>query len=298
MNLNWSNVAGGQQQRKQTEFTGDDFPALGQPTRSNPTREDILMSNLLGDGANIGSSIMTPGNMNLNGPSKPPGVGFISSSPVLQKNDKDRFGLLGLVDVVRMTNQDLSMLSLGCDLTLLGLDINSTDNIYSNFMSPFADNPFTGSEPSFALSPCYSLTKPVPPSLSKISKLTEETLFYIFYSMPRDILQEAAAQELYRRGWRFHKEFKLWLTKENLETEPIVKGPDFERGVYVFFDPSSWTRVTKEWILYFDQLEERNRDLNSASAWLHSQGSIFTDSSVQQITEKVKKMGIKGTKKK
>jgi hypothetical protein len=303
MNLQWSNIAsGGQSFRKQTtELSGDDFPALGAPKNSTQTREEILMSNLLGDSANIGSSIMTPGNMNLSGPSKPPGVGFMSPnqlrSPILQKKEdtKERFGLLGLVDVVRMSNQDISMLALGCDLTSLGLDINSTDNIYSNFMSPFADNPTAGAEPSFSLSPAYILSKPVPSSLSRMSKLTEETLFYIFYSMPRDILQEAAAQELYLRGWRFHKEFKLWLTKDDVDGGQIIKGPDFERGMYVFFDPSSWTRVKKEWILYFDQLEERNRDLNSMSGWLQSQDSIFKDSSVQQVTEKVKKMGIKGS---
>jgi CCR4-NOT transcription complex subunit 2 len=312
MNPQWSNIAGGQYRKQTTEFTGDDFPALGAPSASssNPTREEILMSNLLGNAtqsANIGASIMTPGNLEFGGPSKPPGVGFVGGpqfkrhepkSPALKsdkgEDTKEKFGLLGLVDVVRMTNQDVTMLALGCDLTSLGLDLNSTDNIYSNFMSPFADNPTTGAEPSFSISTSYAFSKPVPECLSKISKLTDETLFYIFYSMPRDILQEAAAQELYVRRWRFHKEFKLWLTKEDLNSEPIMKGPDFERGIYVFFDPSSWTKVKKEWILYFDQLEERNCDPNSAMSWINSQGSIFasTESEIQGVAQKVQKLGI------
>jgi hypothetical protein len=31
----------------------------------------------------------------------------------------------------------------------------------------------------------------------------------------------------------------------------------FERGFYIFFDPLAWCRVKKEWVLYYDQLEER-----------------------------------------
>lgn len=248
------------------------------------------MSNLLGN-QTLGTSIMSP---NMNTQKKPP---FQFNKP--QKEDtKEKYGLIGLVDVVRMTNQDVTMLALGCDVTTLGIDLNSTDNIYSNFMSPFADNPTTGSEPSFSLSSAYSLSKQVPSCLSKIHQLTDETLFYIFYSMPRDILQEAAAQELYCRNWRFHKEFKLWLTKEDVNSEPIMKGPDFERGMYVFFDPSSWTKVKKEWILYFDQLEERNRDLDSTSSWLNK-GAIFsTENELKSLTQRVKKMGIKNVNKK
>lgn len=37
-----------------------------------------------------------------------------------------------------------------------------------------------------------------------------ETLLYIFYSLPHDILQAYAAQELYRKGWRYQKDLRLW----------------------------------------------------------------------------------------
>jgi hypothetical protein len=39
----------------------------------------------------------------------------------------DRFGLMGLLGVIRMTDQDLNTLALGCDLTILGLNLNSTE---------------------------------------------------------------------------------------------------------------------------------------------------------------------------
>lgn len=39
----------------------------------------------------------------------------------------DRFGLLGLLNVIRMTNPDLNTLALGIDLTTLGLNLNSPE---------------------------------------------------------------------------------------------------------------------------------------------------------------------------
>ncbi|KAH6566168.1 hypothetical protein BASA62_006857 [Batrachochytrium salamandrivorans] len=94
--------------------------------------------------------------------------------------------------------------------------------------------------------------------------------------MPRDVLQEATAQELYDRSWRFHKELKLWLCKDTqasagsaISNEPFVKGTGFERGVYIFFDPLTWSRVKKEWVLYYDQLEGRIPATSKATGDTH-----------------------------
>jgi CCR4-NOT transcription complex subunit 2 len=274
--LSFSNIASGSNLRKNLLPTGDDFPALGVHTsRQGPTREEILMSNLLG-------------------PKQPFTIAPQKGNAQKAEKQEDKFGLLGLKEVIRMSNPDLSMLSLGVDLTSLGLDLNSNDNVYSNFMTPFTDTPSQGADPTFPNTASYKMSKQLPDSLSKFSSFDEETLLYIFYSMPRDRLQEAAAQELYMKRWRFHKEFKLWLTKENFDTEPLVKGVDFERDIYVFFDPSTWTRVKKEWILYFDQIEERSGDLGEqGSSWI-STGSIFDlpRPSVKQMAKDVGKMRV------
>ncbi|CAB4416543.1 unnamed protein product [Rhizophagus irregularis] len=82
--------------------------------------------------------------------------------------------------------------------------------------------------------------------------------------MPRDILQEAAAQELYNRNWRYHKEHQFWLTKE-FGTDPVAKTQSYERGNYIYFDPESWEKVKKEFVLVYDALEERPM-LNSMSS--------------------------------
>jgi CCR4-NOT transcription complex subunit 2 len=66
----------------------------------------------------------------------------------------DRFGLLGLLSVIRMSDLDLTTLALGTDLTTLGLNLNSRENLYKTFASPWADGPVRG-EPEFTLPACY-----------------------------------------------------------------------------------------------------------------------------------------------
>lgn len=55
---------------------------------------------------------------------------------------------------------------------------------------------------------CY---RHAPPRLQAgyFTKFAQETLFYIFYSMPGDEAQLFAADELQHRGWAYHKEFKV-----------------------------------------------------------------------------------------
>ncbi len=67
----------------------------------------------------------------------------------------DRFGLLGLLSVIRMTDPDLTTLALGTDLTTLGLHLNSSDNVYKTFAHPWADHPLRP-EPDFSVSSAAS----------------------------------------------------------------------------------------------------------------------------------------------
>ncbi|RIA83299.1 hypothetical protein C1645_699585 [Glomus cerebriforme] len=197
-----------------------------------------------------------------------------SSSSSSSVASADEFGLLGLLSVIRMTDPDLSMLALGSDLTTLGLNLNSPDALYATFTSPWADNNQVAGliEPEYHLPSCYNV-QPPPPAQSKIGSFSDETLFYIFYSMPRDILQEAAAQELYNRNWRYHKDYRFWLTKE-FGTEPIAKTQSFERGNYIYFDPDSWEKVKKELVLVYDALEERQeRPMLNSMSNISSMGS-------------------------
>ena len=52
---------------------------------------------------------------------------FYIFSEEFEKSFADRFGLLGLLSVIRMTDPDLNTLALGTDLTTLGLNLNSPE---------------------------------------------------------------------------------------------------------------------------------------------------------------------------
>ena len=65
--------------------------------------------------------------------------------------------------------------------------------------------------------------------------------------MPRDVLQAYAAQELYRRGWRFHQELRLWLIYDPEMSNDLSKKltTETDKGVeynYVYFDVQVWEK--------------------------------------------------------
>lgn len=157
-----------------------------------------------------------------------------NASEGIPNRPETKYGLLGLLDVIRLTDRDLNILALGSDLTTYGLNLNSSDCLYASFASPFSDHSVS-SEPLFATPSCYQMP---PPSLKAehLSKFLVETLFYMFYALPRDVLQVTAAQELHRRDWRYHAEMKLWLKprtpQEQMQSHPSVQ--------YVYFDPNVW----------------------------------------------------------
>ena len=113
-------------------------------------------------------------------------------------------------------------------------------------------------QPDFHLPECYTVDN-VHRVREKIPGFSDETLFWIFYTQPRDIMQELAATELYvsivarmgtytdtnrtNRNWRYHKELMMWLTKDQAYGEPIPISPEAEKGSYVFFNHQTWQRA-------------------------------------------------------
>eukprot|EP00948_MAST-09A_sp_MAST-9A-sp1_P001233 g1233.t1 len=147
----------------------------------------------------------------------------------------DQYGMLGLVNMLQdRTNVAKKLISLGTDLNQLGLDLNSPDPVFNSIgFSPLSVHASSGSKshgnykkksssllkqqneeyPITSEYPtCYYMT---PPSLktSHLSKFKLEVLFWIFYSMPNDILQVYASKELYNRGWKYHTKNGLWFEK-------------------------------------------------------------------------------------
>ncbi|CAB9509986.1 Probable NOT transcription complex subunit VIP2 [Seminavis robusta] len=196
--------------------------------------------------ANRGSSTLSvqsrsaPSTTNNNAPgsvgSAPnPSLGPSSAAGTALSGD---YGLLGLLGVIRMTDADRNSLALGSDLTLLGLSLGSSDQIYQTFSSPWTES-VSSKEPHYQLPVCYYMQ---PPALKTghLSKFQLETLFYIFYALPKDVLQAYAAQELYTREWRYHADNKLWFKRAG-SADGI---PNATSGVpqYLYFDINTWER--------------------------------------------------------
>ncbi|KAL4778340.1 hypothetical protein BJX76DRAFT_343485 [Aspergillus varians] len=178
----------------------------------------------------------------------------------------DKFGLAGLLRMIHSDSADIASLAVGQDLMTLGLDLNQPEPLHSTFVSPFvASVPGVPIEQDFALPGCYSVAN-VQPLQSRIPSFSDETLFYIFYSMPRDVMQEVAAEELMGRKWRYHKIERCWLTRDEAYPGPVdVERGISERGVYLLWDPATWKKVRREFILRYEDLDNRmdpNRSLS------------------------------------
>lgn len=108
--------------------SSNQVPSMSQPRSSTPSST-----------ATTGS--VTPAPSAAQGPS-----GSVAGSALAGD-----FGLLGLLSVIRMTDADRNALALGTDLTMLGINLNTGEKLYTNFASPFSDSPAT-QEPHYQVS--------------------------------------------------------------------------------------------------------------------------------------------------
>jgi len=208
-------------QESHFQMASEDFPALATKAEGRPAQKEPSQDGSGGFSAAVGSQQSNSGG-------KPPMQLGEGVSP---------YGLLGLLNVIQMTSADLNTLALGTDLTTLGLNLNSTEPLYHTFASPWADAPCRR-EPDFTLPHCYYMQ---PPTLKAghIQKFQLETLFYIFYMLPKDTLQAVAAAELHARDWKFHSELSMWFCKQ-----PDGKGGFGRASTFVYFDVKVWERRT------------------------------------------------------
>ncbi|XP_028814070.1 CCR4-NOT transcription complex subunit 2 [Denticeps clupeoides] len=172
----------------------------------------------------------------------------------------DQFGMIGLLTFIRAAETDPGMvhLALGSDLTTLGLNLNSPENLYPKFASPWASVPCRPQDIDFHVPSEYLTNIHIRDKLAaiKLARYGEDLLFYLYYMNGGDLLQLLAAVELFNRDWRYHKEERVWITRAP-GMEPTLKTNAYERGTYYFFDCLNWRKVAKEFHLEYDKLEER-----------------------------------------
>ena len=179
-----------------------------------------------------------------------------ATNPAAELPEIQKFGLAGISLLVKMEQNDQTSSAMGQDLGLMDLDLLEKAEILKNLASPWQETSRSEVEPYFSFDESI-LQKNMPPPEpcdTKILSFMDETLFYIFYTKPRDTLQEYAARELVARNWRYHRDIQVWLTKDS-NVEPVLISPDVERGVYIFFDPHNWEKIRKEFVLHYSSVQ-------------------------------------------
>jgi CCR4-NOT transcription complex subunit 2 len=178
-------------------------------------------------------------------------------------------GLDGLMNTLRDSNRWEHLLAVGLDLEGFELPLSQPDPLILSYKSPFskrdAADPSTTTllDGSTLIPPCYVIPN-IPPATSKVTCFSEDSLFYIFYSMPRDRLQELVARELtLNRGWRFWTTEKLWVTNDASGKVVVLKGD--RMGFDTMWDVNTWGRVKTEISVPKTELEDRFTPTNTIS---------------------------------
>uniref|UniRef100_A0AC34FRT6 NOT2/NOT3/NOT5 C-terminal domain-containing protein n=1 Tax=Panagrolaimus sp. ES5 TaxID=591445 RepID=A0AC34FRT6_9BILA len=173
----------------------------------------------------------------------------------------DQYGMAGVLTFLKALdkNNGLVQLALGHDLTNLGLNLGSPDrNLYQSFGGPFCDSSVRTQDIECSVPDEYRTSNHIKDKLPpiKLSKLGDDTLFYLFYNCPGEAYQMVAAHELYARDWRYHKTMAVWLTRSaygNVKEQTST----YEKGSYNIFDPTQWRKIPKEMTLEYKDLEQR-----------------------------------------
>lgn len=150
-------------------------------------------------------------------------------------------GLLGRLSKEEDPKGESTALTMGIDINQLGFDFKSSEPLWTSFISPF-DGAFKETEgkrvpgpKNFKLPSYYKIDAPEL-KCSNFNRFQLETLFYIFYRITGDVLQQLAAYELHNRQWRYHKGLKVWFTKA--PGSNVVN----QRFSYIFFDVATWEK--------------------------------------------------------
>ncbi|XP_055302150.1 regulator of gene activity isoform X2 [Sitodiplosis mosellana] len=184
--------------------------------------------------------------------------GMVTNIPASMVNNQ--FGMVGLLTFIRAaeSNPNLVTLAMGQDLTGLGLNLNSQENLYPSFGGPFSDQPGRPQDIDFPVIPEYLVNTSIRDKLSTLSlkKYKDELLFFLFYTNVGDFMQLAAAAELHSRDWRYHTEEKVWITRVPGLISHYEKHGQTERGTFYYFDTQSWRRVPKDFQIDSTKLEK------------------------------------------
>ena len=174
-------------------------------------------------------------------------------------SEKDKWGMAGWQALHDGPGAEFRMLSRQQDQQAFELNSASGQSLLRSYAGPFAPPNAFAPRPldsDFTIPDCY-IVQNVAPIQQRISGFTEDTLFYIFYTSPKDIIQEEVATELMSRKWRFHMREKMWLTRDDTTQSPQILVKDVcEQGYYIWWDFRNWKRIRKVYELRYEDLDD------------------------------------------
>lgn len=193
--------------------------------------------------------------------------------------DREKFGMKGyVVEQDNASSQGRSVMR-GVDLGTLGINMGSQEPLLQTYPGPWAEAnaaPLRPLDSEYTIPDCYTVKK-LAPLASRITGFVDETLFFIFYTMPRDYTQMLVAQELVARKWRYHIREKQWLTRDDASPAPVLLDDKVsENGYYIWWDTKLWKKVRRIYTLRYEELEEQpsmgNRPIHAGAMGVMSGG--------------------------
>ena len=174
--------------------------------------------------------------------------------------EKDKFGMKGYVAEQDSASPAARTLMRGVDLPTLGINMGSQEPLLQTYPGPWASPnaaPLRPLDSEYTIPDCYTVKK-IAPLSSRITGFVDETLFFIFYTMPRDFIQMQVATELVARKWRYHMREKQWLTRDDGSPNPVLlEDKVSEQGYYIWWDTKVWKKVRRVYTLRYEDLEDQ-----------------------------------------
>ncbi|KIW61027.1 hypothetical protein, variant [Exophiala xenobiotica] len=175
-------------------------------------------------------------------------------------SDREKFGMKGYIAEQDNATPAGRSLMRGVDLSTLGINMSSQEPLLPSYPGPWADHnaqPLRPLDSEYSVPDCYTVKK-IAPLSSRINGFMDETLFFVFYTMPRDYTQMLVAQELVARKWRYHMREKQWLTRDEASPSPVLlEDKVSEQGYYIWWDTKLWKKVRRIYTLRYEDLEEQ-----------------------------------------
>jgi len=172
-------------------------------------------------------------------------------------SERDKWTMPGFLALYEGPNPVYRGLTRGQDLSTLGLDMSSEAPLLDTYTGPFGSvnsRPLRPLDSQFTIPECYTVNK-VSPVRSRINGFTDETLFYIFYTSPRDMIQEDAASELRARKWSYHMKEKMWFVKDDSSQSQWVLPGKVEFGYFIWWDWRNWRKMKRQYEMRWEDVE-------------------------------------------